>query len=213
MPTSGALREELKALLSRELDPGEQVLWCAQPDPKRYLGHYWPLLVITLLFMWVFPLSISAVGIVERHATWVELKTADTQAVSFGAYLLSHWGWIVAIGVGILLSVMSVCVWSAQRGVAVRTVYAITQHRAIVLVLKSKDVVFVRDYRGEELIHTARTQYKDGVGNLRFESARVVVGNSGGTGYHGFLGIPEVIEVERLLRLKFGGSSHTCPTG
>lgn len=186
------LPQNLQSHLDRELDEGESINWIAQPlyrVMRRAARHNWfgagiivALLVAFFLFM-----------------AWIASITPERDRAD------EPWTFLVLAG-------GSVLIWFAvyplylmwAKSVANKTVYAITNKRAIILVVNKDGSTSERDYRGDELIHLARTESPDGTGTLAFESARGAGTTAQSASRHQFRAIENVIEVERLLRTQFG---------
>lgn len=115
------------------------------------------------------------------------------------------WTFFLAAGVVLLLWCVSYLffTWLA-RSTARNTIYALTDKLAIIITAHRDGSITERDYRGDELIHLARKEYKDGSGALTFESARGAGHTAQTASRHKFAAIERVIEVERMLRDQFG---------
>ncbi len=190
------LPPEHQSRLDRELDEGEEIRWVAQPierllRKRSIVAWVWVLAAASL-----FGGILMLIGLLEYFFPTQD-PTRDPPV----------WGPVVFGGIVILLAACSLPLFLADAKCAARnTIYAITNHRAIVLVLKKDGSSNERDYRGDELIHLARDENPDGTGTLTFESARGAGTSSSTSSRHRFQAIPDVIEVERMLRQQFGGS-------
>ena len=186
------LSEDHQSRLVRELDDGEEIRWVAQPDARHLRkqavrGWLWFLLVVGL-FVFLFGLL-----------AWVSYSTPPRDRQDEPESFLVAIGVVIAIWIGVYpLILLSV------RSIAKRTIYAITNQRAIILSLHRDGSITERDYRGDELIHLARREYPDGYGNLTFESARGAGHTSQTASRHKFQAIANVLDVERMLRDQFG---------
>lgn len=116
-------------------------------------------------------------------------------------------GMMVFGGIIMVLGLLSLPLFLRSARLAARnTIYAITDRRAIVLRVHRDGSITERDYRGDELIHLARKEYKDGSGTLTFESARGAGHSNQTASRHKLQAIDDVLGVERMLRDQFGHS-------
>lgn len=186
------LPQNLQSRLDRELDEGESINWTAQPlyrVMRRAARHNWlGAGIIVALFVAFFLLM-----------AWISSITPERDR--------SDEPWMSIVGAGV-----SILIWFAvyplylmwAKSVANKTVYAITNKRAIILIVNKDGSTSERDYRGDELIHLARQENPDGTGTLTFESARGAGTTAQSASRHQFRAIDNVIEIERLLRTQFG---------
>ena len=185
------LSPDHQSRLQRELDEGEEIRWVAQPMVGVLCRALFEQ-VRTLVYLFSsFGVILLAFAIADIF--W-DINEAESPAVlyvvsglNFGFALMSH------IGVRI-----------AAKRIAKNTIYALTDKRAIIIVVHRDGSITERDYGGDELVHLARREYPDGYGTLTFESARGAGHTSQTTSRHKFQGIENVIEVERMLRDQFG---------
>jgi len=116
-------------------------------------------------------------------------------------------GMMVFGGIIMALGLLSLPLFLRNARLAAQnTIYAITDRRAIILCVHRDGSITERDYRGDELVHLARKEYKDGSGTLTFESARGAGHSNQTATRHKFQAIEDVIGVERMLRDQFGNS-------
>lgn len=186
-----SLPHHLQSQLDRELDEGESIVWSAQPLPNAlrrgaFANWLWTGLPVSF-FVIIF-------GVLGWVATITPPAERQDQPWTFFAFVgtLSVF-WLVSLPLFLVYA----------RSTARSTVYAITDRRAIILVVRRGRTVSERDYRGDELIHLARTENPDGSGTLTFENARGS-GAARNASRHRFLAIPDAIGVERILRTRFG---------
>lgn len=184
------LPHHLQSQLDRELDQGESIVWSAQPLPNALRLHAIVNWAVTGTLVSFFALIFALLG-------WIELSTPPSERTNNPTGIFIFAGSLVALWLASLPAFLAYA-----RSTARSTVYAITDRRAIILVVRRGRTVSERDYRGDELIHLARTENADGSGTLTFESAR----GSGArnASRHRFLAIPDAIGVERILRTRFG---------
>ena len=139
----------------------------------------------------------------DRHEEWFERAVNTPIPEPLWSYLQTYWGWVVPLVLGVCVSIgVALGLFVEARGTARRTVYAVTRARVIILRVHRDGGLTEHDYRADELVHLGRREHADGSGTLTFESARPKPGSAQRPS---FVGIPEVIEVERMLRHLFGG--------
>ena len=179
--------------LDRELDEGEEIRWVAQPKyeiMRKQIRSVW------LWFLLAVGFFVIMFGIMAWVATITPARVRQDEP----------WTFLVAIGVVVLIWLASYpLLMTGVRSTARNTIYALTDKRAIIITVHRDGSITERDYRGDELIHLARKEYKDGSGTLTFESARGAGHTSQTASRHKFQAIERVIEVERMLRDQFGG--------
>jgi hypothetical protein len=210
-PASETLPPELHAALERELDEGESLLWHARPIPDLYTRRFRSAQLFAIL-----PLLLGGgmVVVLIRDAPGffrnLSLLRAAERHVDIGISLAGA-GVGVAMGLGALLAAAWLLHHPARaRRQALRTAYAITPARAIILTLDARGNIEERDYRADELVHLLRRERADGTGDVLFESARRPKNNELAPP-HGFVAIRDAAAVERLLRGQFGTGS-TVPS-
>jgi hypothetical protein len=186
------LPPEHQSRLDRELDEGEAINWVAQPMysmlKKQSVANWFIFALIGFLFGALF----ITLGVVEHLYPDPVQDRSVFGPIIFGSIVI-----VVA------LLTMPLFLISAKR-TACNTIYALTDKRAIIITVHRDGSITERDYRGDELIHLARKEYKDGSGTLTFESARGAGHTSQTASRHRFQAIERVIEVERMLRDQFG---------
>lgn len=185
-----SLPSNLQSCLDRELDEGETVKWSAQPSyrilKRDTLKHWRVYFVLASLLALIF----AFLGALA----YFDILEDDTPS-SF------------AIGVAATLAVGALLLWPMlwyAKNISNNTIYAITDKRAIFIKLNKDKSITERDYRADELIHLARTEFPDGSGSITLESARGAAVSSQVAVRQQFRAIENVIEVERLLRKQFG---------
>ena len=152
-----------RLILEPELEHGEVLQWCGQPAPDTLVGSKW-LLGILGLFL-------ALGGLVWFIASPGDLGAGSPMAIFFGVALM----------------LMLTPVW--DRWTEKRTVYAVTNRRALVVSAPWQRTVFA--FSASQAAAAQAQQADDGQTNLVFH--RQVSQGKGGTRYSdvGFLGITE----------------------
>ena len=171
----------LKTLIDGELVDGEELIWTGQPRPGRFAIRSLPIVLFGI------PWTAFAV-FWTCGAAGFKLPDFSSPAAFFPLFGLPF----VLIGIGMLTSP----VWMMCK--AKRTVYAITDRRAIIL--RSGWSTDVRSFDPEDLRDLRRKERRDGSGDIVIAHDVVMSGRHGPSRTAvGFLAIPNVREVERLL--------------
>jgi hypothetical protein len=185
-PVAMGLPDDLAAILDRELEPKEKVVWVGQPNElafvRRSIG----------IFLFGIPFFVFAIF-------WTRLAMSSGMGPaaaggSWGAWFPLLWGGMfVVIGGGMLLSPFWAW-WLAQR-----TLYAVTDRR--VLLIEAARRLRVQHFTGERLLNAVRVEDRYGRGDLILERLPVQ-GRRGRTRFQevGFFGVDDVRKVERLVR-------------
>jgi hypothetical protein len=178
---------ELQQLISNELRSDEKQVWAAQPLPRVF--------------------RLQSIGIVLFGIPWTAFSIFWICAAGWGVW--GHAGKaipgpfvffplfgvpFVLIGFGMLSSPF----WLSKM--ARRTVYVLTDRRAIVISGKAFGGVTVQSFEPDRLTSMERNQRADGSGNLLFESFVQRQGSGSSTVRRGFMGIENVQQVEELIR-------------
>jgi len=184
MTPQNQLPPELAALVGAELEAGERIAWVGQPDPRRFA---W-----ASVFAVLFAIPWTAFAIF-----WM------CGAAGFKMPTFQH-GWdlfplfglpFVLVGFGML----STPYWLRRK--AQRTVYVITDRRAVILDGGWWRSITVRSFSPDRLKDLRRVQRPDGSGDLLFERTwRTDSEGSRQFTDHGFLGVRDVKMVERLIK-------------
>lgn len=185
------LRDEVRA----ELDGAERLVWVGQPIASRTARR---------------ALALSAFGVVFTAfaLVWIALASGmlgkrgpDTSAMPTALRVcFPLWGAPFAlVGLGMTLAPL----WASRA--ARRTVYIITDRRVILWKGSAWGEATVRSYRGDALGSLVRRESADGSGDLIFEEQHYVDTRPGRDRRrhavrHGFIAIPDVRQVEDLLR-------------
>ena len=197
-PRSPVLPPDVHRRVQDELQPGERLVWAEQPNPRAYARGAWAISVFGVVFTGFAVLWISVAG----GMLWFGHRSPLDEG-GFMSLLacLPLWGVpFLVIGLGMICAP----IW--MRRAAGRTVYALTDRRAIVWRAKAlRGEIEVRSFQPAELGELTRVERTDGTGDLVF---REIVS----TGYDsdgdrrttrtrlGFIGIERVRDVEDLLR-------------
>lgn len=181
MSTNDAdLSPELADRVARELTPDEKLIWAGQPRPDLMARAAWFLVPFGLVFagfavFWMIMAGVMTGGLMAPCA------------LPF-----------IAIGLGMVASP----VW--LRSLARKTLYALTDRRALVWEPSFWGTTTLRQYTAAGLGHLTRVERSDGSGDLVFEEFTTVNrsgnGTSTSTTRRGFLAIDRVHEVEHLIR-------------
>ncbi|MBT8486734.1 MAG: hypothetical protein HKO59_13235 [Phycisphaerales bacterium] len=173
----------LRAEVERELAGDEPIVWLGQPDARRATLRTWPIVAFAV------PWTGFAVFWIAGAAGF---KMPTFQG---GAGLLPLFGVpFVLIGLAMLTSPL----WSRRS--ARRTVYAITDRRAVIFE-RTRRGRRVRSFPVTGFGQVTRTERADGSGDLILHvRTRKDADGDRHVERVGFYGIPKVREVERLLR-------------
>jgi hypothetical protein len=175
------LPPELQRQVDAELQPGEKLVWADQPLPE-WVGRQ---AMIPVLFgipwtafavFWVF----SAAGGVGK---------GPKPPIFFPLFGVPF----ILIGIGMLTSPF----WLRRK--AGRTVYAVTNQRAIIIEGRVFGGVNVQSFMPDRLTAMIRNQRADGNGDLIFERYQNPFGRNTSTVTRGFMGVRRVREVEDLI--------------
>jgi len=174
-------RMKAEQIALRQIDPGERLLWSGSPAagaaalralPAGLFGI--PFAIFALFWIW---------------SSW--------SITSHGSSPAGPWSFFPLFGLPFVLiglGIMATPLW-AYLG-AGRTVYALTEKRALIIVGQS-----VQFFAPEEMGALSRLERPDGSGSVYFATREFTT--SRGALRHsriGFEGIPEVRHVEQLLR-------------
>ena len=110
-------------------------------------------------------------------------------------YIFPLWG-LPFIFIGLVM--LSAPYWAARA--ARRTIYAITDRRAIIWIPKVWGEKEVRSFEPRRLLSMTRRERADGSGDLVFEQFRETNGSSTTTIRRGFMGLADVRDAEAVLR-------------
>ncbi|MBO6513026.1 MAG: hypothetical protein JJ974_03570 [Phycisphaerales bacterium] len=182
--------DHLQSRLDRELDEGESINWSAQPNfqyLKRDILRQARTLIFLFYFFTVIFISFAAIFYFKPSEDESPITFVIFSAVSLFSAIFIRWMIIYH-----------------TKYVSNSTIYAITNKRAIIITVNKDKSITERDYRADELIHLARTEFPDGSGTLTLESARGAATTNQVAYRHQLRALDNVIEIERLLRTQFG---------
>ena len=194
MENDGRLPDELSRLIEAELSPQEQVVWSAQPLPGRYMRKSVAQVIFGIPWT-AFSVSWVVIAWIMTHS----VPEKEVQGMPFAGFslLFPLLGLLnVLIGLGMLSSPY----WMWRK--AQKTVYALTDERALILTPTWRGGVSVRSITPEELSPRRRLRNPDGSGSLFFSRLTVTQGGGGGPRSVvtvGFEHIADVLEVEALI--------------
>ncbi len=191
MPSEESIREtvDLKAWVESELEPGEQVTWIGQPVAGRYARVAWVMMafgIAWLIFLYFLVGKIGSMG----SGTKLSLPMVFEVLLN-----------VIPLPLGLVM--ISSPYWVRRR--AKRIVYALTDRRAIIFTPRFFSGVSVRSFMPSGLMDITRTEHGDRTGDVVF-TRDVSSNGEGATTYTkvGFLSVPEVRQVERLVRALTG---------
>ena len=185
MATGLSLPHKLRQAVEGELADGERLHWWAQPRPRRLAIKALPLVLFGI------PWTAFALFWMWGASGFGQSDGMDGPASYFFLFGVPF----VMIGIGMLTSPL----WMARK--ARRTVYAISDWRAIIFEPGMWGSMNVRSFRPVKLTDLERKQRSDGSGDIIFQ--RDVSVDSEGhrrTKEIGFVGIDDVKGVETVLK-------------
>jgi hypothetical protein len=181
------IEPELRRALDAELAGGERIVWLRQPVPWLI----WRASLVVLIFgvpwtafavFW----TLGAAGLIGK---------SGARPSGWWAYIFPLWG-VPFILFG--LAMLSSPYWTARA--ARRTIYAITNRRAIVWLAKGWGKTEVQSFEPKRVLSLTRTERANGSGDLVFEQFRETHGSSTTTIRRGFMGLSVVRDAEEVLR-------------
>ena len=181
------IEPELRRALESELADGERIVWLRQPVP-------WLIWRGTLVLL-IFAIPWTAFAVFWTVAAAGGIWNRGAAPASWFHYVFPLWGLpFILVGLAMLSTP-----WLAARG-ARRTVYAITDRRAIVWMGKGWGKMEVQSFEPKRLLSLTRTARANGSGDLVFEQFRETHGSSTTTIRRGFMGLSDVRDAEDVLR-------------
>jgi hypothetical protein len=174
---------DLSSLVDAEIASDEKIVWLGQPIPSRYARSSLGLVLFGIPWtaFAVFWMA-TALGFIRAN-----------QAPAPGSLPFVGIPFVV-IGIGLLSSPF----WMMRK--ARRTAYIVTDRRVLILERGLWNGLTIRSFGPARLQDLQRTQYADGSGNLCFERQYINDGQGGRQAASGFFGIPDVKQVEELVR-------------
>jgi hypothetical protein len=198
-PRTPILSPDVNARVQSELQPGERLVWAAQPNPRAYARGSWAISIFGVVFTAFAAFWILMAGGFAWFAGGVISNHASGPGAVFACFPLFGVPFLL-IGVAMLLAP----VW--MRRAARRAAYAITDRRALVWQARPfGSELTVRSFAPAELTQITRVERADGTGDLVFLEVFNHSTNSKGhrsttRTRFGFLGVDGVRDVEDLLR-------------
>ncbi len=171
---------DLLVRVAAQLPPGEQTIWVGRPAPGRFIRRFGAELVLFVI-LWILFATFWLAGALGRFRSGTGFTSES-------------------VVIPLILVITFLCApllrrWRKARG----TTYAITDRRALILEGGKWERISLREFAPRMLPGLRRIQNRDGSGDLIFERSEPV-GRGGQASAIGFLAIPRVREVERLLR-------------
>ncbi len=208
-------QQDMDSVIANELEEGERVLWTGRPHPSsRARGS------MTRIFA-ILAIVYGALGICFIVIGLIVTVTASPRSM-LGLLL----GFSIPGGIFVLLAIIFGIVAAVYRPNLKGAVYAITEQRIITATTGRALIVY--SYGKDDISSLTRIEQKDGTGDLIFTANRQAspYGMYGYNAYGGygagnttgsnagaigrasanagrFLGIPNVREVERIVRRTF----------
>jgi F0F1-type ATP synthase assembly protein I len=190
------LPPHLQPRLDRELDEGEEVRWVAQPSYRILRKATMDMCIGVSILLGLLCFTLTILGVFGLLGYLGEETMKSTP---------ENWALIILAGLILIGTIAGVIfAFRSAKYTANNTIYAITEKRAIIIVIHKNKSITERDYRGDELVHLARIEFPDGSGTLTFESARGAGGSAQTATRHRFHAIDQVSDIERILREQFG---------
>jgi len=195
------LPPELATTLRDELEPGEQLVWSAQPNPSALGRAMYPWgwsgwLFFGFAALWTC--GATAMIIIGNRAGWSSQgKPANPPPLAFQLFFPAVG--LIFMGVGLVIA------WLPRRAgrAAAHTAYALTSHRIILVEGTRKgDSRNIIRYRTVDFDRVQRSERTDGTGNLIFEFVDLgyMMNGKQARRPRGIIGVDHIAEVERLIR-------------
>jgi hypothetical protein len=182
--------EVIKSLLASSLAPGETVVWSGRPQPGSIARRALPKALFGLAFV-AFTLFWMAGVVSGKGNNWDKGKIVAPFASHNVAIAALAGLWMLPPG----FYMLSWPLWAWRR--ARRTLYALTDRRAIVLEVGSRGRHRTSSFTTETVALMQCDEHGEGKGDLLFQNRKTWVSQSEAVG---FLGIERVREVEALVR-------------
>lgn len=170
----------LRQLVENELDPGERVLWSAQPLRGTFVRTSIPFALFGVIW----------VGMVAPGFLHVWSSPESPNAVEFGARFLM----IPFLLVGVVM--LSAPLWALKQ--AKNTVYVLTDRRALSFSKTLRNIA-IKSFLPHQLRNLKRIQRNDGSGDIIIEQETVYYKGRPRPRTVGFKGVPHVKQVEDML--------------
>jgi len=178
------LPEDIRREVDAELQQGERLIWADQPVPGLYAREAIGLFIFGLVWtafsvVWMVCAAVSVYK--PGHVLFsLKLLLFGLPFALFGIALLGAPRWM--------------------RRMARRSVYVVTDRRAIVILGRAFGRIETQSFPPERLRSIDRTERPDGSGDLIFEHYWRMVGRRSGTMIRrGFIAVANVQDVENLI--------------
>jgi hypothetical protein len=175
---------QAEQIATSQLDGGERLLWSGSPDPGT-------------VAMGALPISLFGIPFGGFACFWVwgAWHQVSRSASAPGPWILFPLFGLPFVMVGLGLISMPFWVWLGAK----RTVYAITERRAIII--SGFGARGVSSFTHSEICDLTRIEKADGSGTLWFATRPFTSSNGMQRNLRvGFQGIPDVRQVEQLIR-------------
>ena len=201
-PMMPVLDPEVRNKINAELQSGERLLWAAQPIPGLYARGAWPLMIFGLVFT---GFSVFWIGGAGAMIWFSDDGPADDAGIGriFNCFPLFGLPFF-AVGMGLVTSP----IW--MRRAAKRSIYAVTDRRAIICQGRPWGGVEIRSFGPGDLTSMTRVELSNGAGDLVFRELLTESYDSKGHRTSnrkviGFVAIEGVHDVENLVRTQLIG--------
>lgn len=191
-----ALPPELREALEGEVDPGERLRWCGQPDPRQiWIGLLRPCFIIGSVFA-----SFSGLATFVAISPWLDGDAARRSGQEAPPFWL-------CLSLSLVALAVAGWVWGqpwVERFRAGRTVFAVTNTRVFVLEVRRDGRVNLHAFEPTHPLAISRVEHRGGSGTLWLNAGTQVPG--GGATPRAVLALDGVREpriVERLIRQTF----------
>jgi hypothetical protein len=189
-----ALPPELREALDREIDPGESLRWCGQPDPRRMWIRVLPIFAVFGSLM----LALSGIATFIATSIWLEVRAVarEDQALGIGFFLT----------MSLLVLLGSAWCWRrpwVERHKATQTIFAVTNTRVFILQALSDGRSNLNAYEPAHPLGISRTEHNDGTGTIALNPGPQIAGEPGPRASLVLVGVREPRMVERLIRQTF----------
>jgi hypothetical protein len=190
---------ELSNALRLELDPGEALRWCGRPDPGRVFRSVLPLSLLMALFFGGLGVG-ALVGSVRTYMELRGLVSPSMEKAGWGSLAM-----FAVIGAGMLgVGIVSLGFPFRERRGALRTVYAVTSTRIMVLLLDRNGRARTNVVEPSHPLHLSRREHARGIGTIYVYPRAQGTNNGSAAGASlTLVGVQNPREVERTIRLTF----------
>jgi hypothetical protein len=193
-----ALPPELREALDREIDPGESLRWCGQPDPRRMWITYLP----PCATGGVIGVVLGGALVFVAAMIWIEARDAGTPS---GQEPVGTIGFTLAVAV--LFFAASGWFWRqlwVHKITALSTVFALTNTRVLELVMLADGRAHLTAFEPSHPLAIRRLEHTDGTGTIVLNpGAQLPGGGPAPRASMILVGVREPRVVERLIRQTF----------